>query len=105
MRTEPLFKAGDVAVLRNERGGRVFTVHTVAGERITEVAWAEHQQPYALEVWTDQPVAVRDRAAADVLVGLLEAAHERYTAKRRTLIAIERQEFDALYREHDHRRG
>jgi hypothetical protein len=99
----PLFKKGDVAVLRHEHGGRVFHVHSVIGDKVTEQSSIESQQKYASLVWTDQLVPVKTVQAAYMLAVRLAEIDRLYQRKIRELEELRRQEFDAACKSFDRR--
>jgi hypothetical protein len=73
------FRKGEVAVLLNANGGRLFKIFRYASlGRWQEKSSFESQQPYALEAHETHLVKCRNEAHAVALVAALVAAHETY---------------------------
>lgn len=99
------FKPGDVAVLKNDLGGRLYTVHTVDGEMVTERHRIASQQKYVRPVYCNELIWCKDAAYAEQLVGLLTATREKYNAEVSRLQHLRRQAYAALYAQASSTRG
>lgn len=76
------FRKGEVAVLLNRDGGRLFEIYRYASHgKWQEKSYWESQQKYALEAHETHLVKCKDEAHAVALVDKLKEAHEVYRAE------------------------